>query len=92
MKLVFENKGKLATFLLLKKQDWSDSLTQTLTEFCEENRENFVCAFADETHEIYKGVSRFFKSEESDNTSVLGYLDYGIKNGWKVPEVLTSTK
>ena len=34
IKFVFENSLKLPSFLLLKNKDWTDALTDTLTEYC----------------------------------------------------------
>lgn len=47
---IFENKQQLPSFLLLRNQDWSDALSDTLREYCEENKAKFVCAYADESH------------------------------------------
>lgn len=44
---VFENKKQLPSFLLLRNKDWTDALSDTLREFCEQNVDKFVCAFAD---------------------------------------------
>lgn len=89
---VFENKNHLPSFLLLRNNDWTDSISDTLREFCEENNDKIVCAYADESHDIHKGISRFMKTDNND-ISILAYFDYGVKNGWKVPNPteITST-
>jgi protein disulfide-isomerase-like protein len=89
IKYVFENRQKLPAFLLLKSEDWKEELSGVLLEFCEANRANFVCSWASKEHDVFAGVSRFLKSKEGQ--SELAFFDYGIKNGWKVPNHLEIT-
>ena len=89
IKHVFE-KNKIYAFMLLKNKDWTNDLSDILESFCDENKEKFLCAWAGEEHDIHDGVSRFLKSENSEKSHLV-YLDYGIKNGWKVPEAITIT-
>lgn len=84
LRRVFENKNGLPTFVLLKNSDWSQALFDTLSEFCEENTDKFLCAYADESHEIHRGISKFMKAD-SNAASFLVFYDFGIKNGWLVP-------
>ena len=55
----------MPSFILLKNKDWTEALTEVLTEFCEENKESYMCAFAGEEHEIHQGISRFVKSPDN---------------------------
>ena len=90
VKYVFESKNKLPAFMLLRNKDWSDELSEVLGDFCESNKQKLMCGWAGEGHEIYQGVSRFLKVD-GDEHSALAYFDYGIKNGWKVPEPTSIT-
>ena len=92
VKHVFEGKYKLPALLLLRNKDWTEALSETILEVCEENKLKFLCGWASEEHDIHQGISRFLKSESAE-TSILVYFDFGIKNGWKMPEPtsLTST-
>ena len=44
----------------------------------------FKCGYADQSHDIHKGISRFLKNT-NDSESALVFFDYGIKNGYKMP-------
>lgn len=91
IKHVFENKNQLPAFLLLKNKDWTSELSDVLEAFCDENKDRFLCSWAGEEHDIHQGISRFLKSENNENSHLV-FFDYGIKNGWRVPEPTTITK
>ena len=90
VKFVFENKNSLPSFLLLKNKDWSDAVNDKLIDFCSNNKDKFLCAWAGEEHDIYQGISRFFKNDGNEQSEI-AYFDYGIKNGWKVPNPTSLT-
>ena len=76
--------------MLARLSDWSDLLHEELTEYCEENKDKVTCCYVDASHDVFDGVKKFM-SIESENESVLAFLDYRIKNGWKVPNPTTFT-
>ena len=82
--LVFENEGKLPAFLLAKAEDYTPEVFSTLESICEENKDKFVCAYADKEMSIFKGVAGFLKMEE-DSKSVLAFLTFGLKQGYAFP-------
>ena len=55
-----------------------------MKEFCEDNKETLTCGYATEDHDIYEGIARFIKAEGNEK-SHLSYFDFGVKNGWHVP-------
>lgn len=81
----------MPAFLLLKNKDWTSELSDVLEAFCDENKDRFLCSWAGEEHDIHQGISRFLKSENNENSHLV-FFDYGIKNGWRVPEPTTITK
>lgn len=50
VKYIFESKNKLPAFMLLRNKDWSDELSEVLSEFCELNKEKLMCGWAGEGH------------------------------------------
>jgi protein disulfide-isomerase-like protein len=83
---IFENEEKLPAFLLYRTDDFSSESFAKLESVCEANKAIFKCSYADSKSNLFSGVARYLKVTEPGE-SLLAYVNYGLKEGYKFPNL-----